>query len=97
MRAEADTDLVEHLLEVVLGADPRGDRVTEEDEVLDDARRVVADHGADAAERRVLLLVVTNVAQRRAPAAHHVTRHHLTANVTARSSKLCQHDRVICM
>ena len=83
MSDEADTDLVEHLLEVVLGADPRGDRVTEEDEVLDDARRVVADHGADAAERRVFLLVVANVAQRRAPATEHVTRHSSQPNIVS--------------
>ena len=60
--------LVEHFFEVILGADPGGDRVAEEDEVLHDAWRVVLDHLADAAERRVLLLVVANVAQRRAPA-----------------------------
>ena len=53
--------------------------------LTDDARRVVADHGADAAERRVFLLVVANVAQRRAPAAHHVTRHQLTSQLAAQN------------
>ena len=62
-----NTYLIEHLLEVVLRLDPGGDGVAEEDEVLHDAARVDADHGADAAEGRVLLLVVADVAQRRAP------------------------------
>ena len=54
-----------------LGVDPAGDGVTEEDEVGDDSARVQGDHVAHAAERRVLLLVVSDVPQRRAPGAAH--------------------------
>ena len=66
-RCNYATYAVEHLLEVLLGVDPAGDGVTEEDEVRDDAARVQGDHVAHAAERRVLLLVVTDVPQRCAP------------------------------
>ena len=66
---ECRTHAVEHLLEVGLGVDPAGDGVTEEDEVGDDAVGVQRDHVTHAAERRVLLLVVSDVTQRRAPGA----------------------------
>lgn len=61
-------DLGEHILEVVLGVRPGGYRVAEEHEVGHHAARVDLDHLADAAERRVLLVVVADVAERRAPA-----------------------------
>lgn len=59
--------LVEHLLQVLLGVDPGGNGITEEDKVLHYSTRVHADHVADPTERRVLLFVVTDVAQRDAP------------------------------
>ena len=57
----------ELLLEIGPRADPGGDRVAEEDEVMHDAARVDSDHVAHTAEGRVLLLVVPNVAQRHTP------------------------------
>lgn len=68
LRLEAVQDLGEHLLEVVLGVRPGGDRVAEEHEVGHHAAGVHLDHLADAAEGGVLLVVVADVAQRRAPA-----------------------------
>lgn len=57
------TNLVEHLLQVLFGVDPGGNGITEEDEVLHHSTRVHTDHVADPTERRVLLFVVTYVAQ----------------------------------
>ena len=54
---------MEHLLEVLLGVDPWGDGITEEYEVLHHTAGVHTDHVAHPTERRVLLLVVSNVAQ----------------------------------
>lgn len=58
---------MEHLLQVLLGVDPGGNGITEEDEVLHHSTGVHTDHVADPTERRVLLFVVTYVAQRDAP------------------------------
>ncbi len=63
--------LIEHFFQVVLGVDPGGNGVTEEDEVMHHASRVNADHGTHATECGVFLLVVTDVAQRRTPTVQH--------------------------
>ena len=62
--------LMKYLLKVVLGAGPRSHRVTEVHEVLQHPGRIDADHGTDAPERRILLLVVADVPQRIAPHAN---------------------------
>lgn len=59
--------LVEHFLQVLLGVDPGSYGITEEDEVFHHTPGVDADHVAHSPERRVLLLVVPDVAQRNAP------------------------------
>lgn len=53
---------MEHLLEILLGVDPRGNGIAEEDEILDHSSRVHTDHVAYTPKGRVLLLVVSNVA-----------------------------------
>jgi len=68
------TYLVEHLLEVIFGTDPRCYSVTEEDEIAYDSIWVHVDHYADPAKRRVLLLIVTDVSQWCTPES----RHHIT-------------------
>lgn len=60
--------LVEHLLEILLGVDPRGNSIAEENEILHHSSGVHTDHVAHTPECRVLLLVVSNVAQGYAPA-----------------------------
>lgn len=77
LRLEPVQDLREHLLEVVLGVRPGRHGVAEEHEVGHHAARVHLDHLADAAERRVLLVVVADVAQRRAPAGRRRSRTHV--------------------
>ena len=61
------TDLVKHVLEVSSRIDPGCNCITEEDEILHYTAWVDADHGTDATECRVLLVIVTNVSQRCTP------------------------------
>lgn len=64
---EAVQDPVEHLFEVGLGVNPRGDGITEEDKVFYHSGGIDADHVAHTTEGGVLLLVVADIAQRDAP------------------------------
>lgn len=65
--ARSNTHLHQHLVQIGLGIHPGGDRIAEEDKVGHDSHRIHGDHLTHAAERRVLLLVVPYVAQRRTP------------------------------
>ena len=67
LRLEPVEDLREHLLQVVLGVRPGGHGVAEEHEVGHHPAGVDLYHLADAAKGGVLLVVVADVAQRRAP------------------------------
>lgn len=53
---------MEHLLEILLGVDPRGNGIAEENEILHHSAWIYADHVAYTPKGRVLLLVVSNVA-----------------------------------
>lgn len=59
--------LVECFPEVITWGIPRGHSVTEEHEMLQDTLRVDSDHGTDASEGRVFLLIITNGAECLAP------------------------------
>lgn len=52
---------MEHVAQLVARRVPGSDGVTQEDEVLRDSLRVQVDHEADAAEGRLLLVVVPDV------------------------------------
>lgn len=54
-------------MKIALGAAPRRSCVTKEDEIGHYASGIDCDHLAHATESGILLLVVSNVAQRRAP------------------------------
>lgn len=53
--------LIEHLLEVGFGVDPGRHCITEEDEVLYNATWIHTDHVTHSTERRILLLVITDI------------------------------------
>ena len=80
------TNLVEHILQVRLRIHPGCDGITEEDKVLYNATRVDPRHRTDPAESRVLLVVVTNVSQRRAPVVSKAVDKHLFLSQPIQSS-----------
>ena len=65
--SHADAHLTEHILEVFLGIHPWGYGITEEDEILNHPIGIHTDHVTHPTERRVLLVIVTDIAQRTAP------------------------------
>merc|ERR1719319_1163897 len=64
---ETVKDFPEHVLQIGLWVEPAGHGVTEEDEVRHHASGVRRDHLAHPAERRVLLVVVTDIPEAGAP------------------------------
>lgn len=67
MKQTTRTHLLNHVVQIGGRIRPRCDRIAEEDKIRDNADRIHRDQIAHAAERRVLLVVVTNVTQRSAP------------------------------
>jgi hypothetical protein len=57
------TYFVEHILQILLGVDPRGNSITEEDEVLYHTLGVVSNHSANTTESGVLFFIVADIAQ----------------------------------
>lgn|SRR6218665_3881744 len=93
--------LEEHFLEVILWADPGRNGITEEDEILNDSVRIDIYHRTDATERRVLLLVVSDVTQRCAPVCNkalqskyrNVTKIEGSVNLHGSTRRSKQHTR----
>lgn len=59
--------LVEHLLQVLFGTVPRGDRIAEEYKLVDNACWIDANHSTDASKSGVFFLVIPNITQRGTP------------------------------
>ena len=81
--------LVEHILQVRFGVHPRRNCITKEDEILHNPSRVDANHQTHATERRILLLIVTNVAQRCAPKGNRCAWVKTTVDNTSRRQMSC--------
>ena len=62
-----ETYVLQHFVKITFGIAPRSGGITEEDEVGNNSSWIDRDHLAHATECRVLLLVVANISQWRAP------------------------------